>query len=164
MGVPGDVVRTDVPGGAVLGHVQGARLRQERLHRRCKRDRCPGPGCPLTCLLQPYSVGVYINGMSVSARCPPPPPPPQLPRVNVSLNVLSNYVVMALSSYLVAGYARVVVGGGVGKNGSTVAVSSSYSVCLHSALCRLCCMLHVACCLWLVACPACPACPAPTNL
>ena len=45
----------------------------------------------------------------------------QLP-INVSLNLISNYAVVLLTLYLVVGYVTVIMKGGVGKNGSTVAV------------------------------------------
>lgn len=45
----------------------------------------------------------------------------QLP-INISLNLISNYAVVLLTLYLVVGYVAVIMKGGVGKNGSTVAV------------------------------------------
>ncbi|XP_075972333.1 choline/ethanolaminephosphotransferase 1 bbc isoform X4 [Anticarsia gemmatalis] len=51
----------------------------------------------------------------------------QLPTINVSLNLISNYVVVLLTMYLVAGYVTVIMKGGVGKNGSTVAGTSILS-------------------------------------
>lgn len=46
----------------------------------------------------------------------------QLPTINVSLNLISNYAVVLVTMYLVASYVTVIMKGGVGKNGSTVAV------------------------------------------
>ncbi|XP_047518048.1 cholinephosphotransferase 1 isoform X3 [Pieris napi] len=48
----------------------------------------------------------------------------QLPTINVSVNLLSNYFVVLLNMYLVFGYIKVIMRGGVGKNGSTVAGTS----------------------------------------
>ncbi|XP_075972330.1 choline/ethanolaminephosphotransferase 1 bbc isoform X1 [Anticarsia gemmatalis] len=60
--------------------------------------------------------GVGKNGSTVA-----------LPTINVSLNLISNYVVVLLTMYLVAGYVTVIMKGGVGKNGSTVAGTSILS-------------------------------------
>uniref|UniRef100_A0A2A4J6I1 diacylglycerol cholinephosphotransferase n=1 Tax=Heliothis virescens TaxID=7102 RepID=A0A2A4J6I1_HELVI len=50
----------------------------------------------------------------------------QLP-INVTLNLVSNYAVVILTTYLVVGYVTVIMKGGVGKNGSTVAGTSILS-------------------------------------
>lgn len=42
---------------------------------------------------------------------------------NLTFNLLSNYCVVFMSAYLMMRYLDAIVGGGVGKNGSTVAVS-----------------------------------------
>lgn len=47
--------------------------------------------------------------------------PIQLP-LGVNLTLASNCVVVLLSLYLILGYLNVIMKGGVGKNGSTVAV------------------------------------------
>lgn len=52
----------------------------------------------------------------------------QLPSVNISLNLMSNYAVVVFTFYLIFGYVNVIMKGGVGKNGSTVAVRVSLSV------------------------------------
>lgn len=46
----------------------------------------------------------------------------QLPTLNISINLISNYGVVFLTLYLVGAYVKVIMKGGVGKNGSTVAV------------------------------------------
>ncbi|XP_063823103.1 cholinephosphotransferase 1 isoform X1 [Ostrinia nubilalis] len=51
----------------------------------------------------------------------------QLPTVNVSLIMISNVVVNLLALYLIFGYVNVIMKGGVGKNGSTVAGTSILS-------------------------------------
>ncbi|XP_060800872.1 cholinephosphotransferase 1 isoform X1 [Amyelois transitella] len=51
----------------------------------------------------------------------------QLPTVNVPLNFISNIGVIALAVYLILGYVTVIMRGGVGKNGSTVAGTSILS-------------------------------------
>ncbi|XP_026745964.1 cholinephosphotransferase 1 isoform X1 [Trichoplusia ni] len=51
----------------------------------------------------------------------------QLPTINVSLNLISNYAVVLFIMYLVVGYVTVIMKGGVGKNGSTVAGTSILS-------------------------------------
>ncbi|XP_035431224.1 cholinephosphotransferase 1 isoform X3 [Spodoptera frugiperda] len=50
----------------------------------------------------------------------------QLP-INISLNLISNYAVVLFTTYLVVGYVTVIMKGGVGKNGSTVAGTSILS-------------------------------------
>lgn len=55
----------------------------------------------------------------------------QLP-INISLNLISNYAVVLFTTYLVVGYVTVIMKGGVGKNGSTVAVRL-----FQLALCRM---------------------------
>ncbi|XP_030026815.1 cholinephosphotransferase 1 isoform X9 [Manduca sexta] len=50
----------------------------------------------------------------------------QLP-INISINLVSNYAVVFLTLYLVGGYISVIMKGGVGKNGSTVAGTSILS-------------------------------------
>ncbi|XP_021188911.1 cholinephosphotransferase 1 isoform X2 [Helicoverpa armigera] len=50
----------------------------------------------------------------------------QLP-INITLNLVSNYAVVILTTYLVVGYVTVIMKGGVGKNGSTVAGTSILS-------------------------------------
>ncbi|CAK1578867.1 unnamed protein product [Parnassius mnemosyne] len=51
----------------------------------------------------------------------------QLPTINISINLMSNYVVVLLTLSLVFGYVKVIMKGGVGKNGSTVAGTSILS-------------------------------------
>lgn len=51
----------------------------------------------------------------------------QLPTIKISVNLISNYVVVLFTLYLVAAYINVIVKGGVGKNGSTVAGTSILS-------------------------------------
>ncbi|XP_049864928.1 cholinephosphotransferase 1 isoform X6 [Pectinophora gossypiella] len=51
----------------------------------------------------------------------------QLPTINISLNLAANYLVVVFTLYLIAGYLRVILKGGVGKNGSTVAGTSILS-------------------------------------
>ncbi|XP_059059476.1 cholinephosphotransferase 1 isoform X2 [Achroia grisella] len=51
----------------------------------------------------------------------------QIPTINTSISLLSNYGVIALSAYLILGYVNVIMRGGVGKNGSTVAGTSILS-------------------------------------
>ncbi|CAB3235629.1 unnamed protein product [Arctia plantaginis] len=51
----------------------------------------------------------------------------QLPTINISLNLISNYAVVLVTLYLVASYVNVIMKGGVGKNGSTVAGTSILS-------------------------------------
>ncbi|XP_045492733.1 cholinephosphotransferase 1 isoform X1 [Colias croceus] len=51
----------------------------------------------------------------------------QLPTINISVNLLSNYAVVLMTVFLVFGYVKVIMRGGVGKNGSTVAGTSILS-------------------------------------
>lgn len=51
----------------------------------------------------------------------------QIPSIDTGINLLSNYGVIALSAYLIVGYVNVIMKGGVGKNGSTVAGTSILS-------------------------------------
>ncbi|XP_028030955.1 cholinephosphotransferase 1 isoform X4 [Bombyx mandarina] len=62
------------------------------------------------------SGGVGKNGSTVA-----------LPTIKISVNLISNYVVVLFTLYLVAAYINVIVKGGVGKNGSTVAGTSILS-------------------------------------
>ncbi|XP_041972971.1 cholinephosphotransferase 1 isoform X2 [Aricia agestis] len=57
----------------------------------------------------------------------------QLP-INISLNLISNYGVLLTSAYLAYGYVNVIMRGGVGKNGSTVAGTSIVSPVIPFAL------------------------------
>ncbi|KAM3958134.1 choline/ethanolaminephosphotransferase 1 bbc isoform 2-T2 [Aphomia sociella] len=51
----------------------------------------------------------------------------QIPTLNISINLICNCGVIAISLYLIVGYVRVIMMGGVGKNGSTVAGTSILS-------------------------------------
>ncbi|XP_072942210.1 cholinephosphotransferase 1 isoform X1 [Epargyreus clarus] len=51
----------------------------------------------------------------------------ELPTINVRLNLLSNVGVVMVNTYQLCGYVRVIMRGGVGKNGSTVAGTSILS-------------------------------------
>ncbi|XP_050679835.1 cholinephosphotransferase 1 isoform X1 [Leptidea sinapis] len=51
----------------------------------------------------------------------------EIPAIHRSVNVLSNYGVVLINSFVVFGYFKVIFGGGVGKNGSTVAGTSILS-------------------------------------
>ncbi|CAG9792249.1 unnamed protein product [Diatraea saccharalis] len=51
----------------------------------------------------------------------------QLPSINVSLTVIMNYAVIVGAVYLIFNYVNVIMRGGVGKNGSTVAGTSILS-------------------------------------
>ncbi|XP_050362459.1 cholinephosphotransferase 1 isoform X1 [Nymphalis io] len=51
----------------------------------------------------------------------------KFPPFNISLNLMSNYAVVLMSATLIFGYIKVIMKGGVGKNGSTVAGTSILS-------------------------------------
>ncbi|XP_047526503.1 cholinephosphotransferase 1 isoform X1 [Vanessa atalanta] len=51
----------------------------------------------------------------------------KFPPFNISLNLMSNYAVVLMTATLVFGYVKVIMKGGVGKNGSTVAGTSILS-------------------------------------
>ncbi|CAH2092342.1 unnamed protein product [Euphydryas editha] len=68
-------------------------------------------------------IGIHI----VSAILGPEAWATKIPPLDISLNLMSNYAVILTNATLVFGYVKVIMKGGVGKNGSTVAGTSILS-------------------------------------